>query len=447
MTRQANPCLAIVTQATTRPKRWRSLYPLLPIAFSALFLLLTLFLLFGQAQATSALPQQAPDSQSAISTTLPVTTSTVTTDVAPAEPVQPAAPAPIAPPTVNPLTEIRARNGVLILVPTPTPSPTPTEERISSEIAALPQVRIVPALGIKLPPTRTPLPPPPEPTLTPTPIPLPIDPGRLWATFIPKPAPENDHYWVGRPFLPSAATQLASPSYSFGSTGGNQYRIHHGMDIGNPFGTPVQAATEGTVVHAGMDDPDLLGPYPNFYGNAVVIRLDRKLPVGDAELDVYVLYGHLSQVYVSKGQHVVPTDIVGEVGMTGIAIGPHLHVEMRLGANTYRHSINPYLWVQPIEDTGTVAVRILTADGRTLPGARLTLAKFEGNRAVWARVIEAYQDNENIGPDPAWGENGAMDGVPPGALYLVGVVNGEQIRVEVNVRVGETAFAEIRTKK
>lgn len=397
-----------------------------------------------QEQRAAQAGQPQFQAQVVVTDTAPLTTTAAITVV---EPTAPPPPPPPPPATATPVTELRARNGVVILVPTATPPPLPTQRVVSSQIAALPQVRVLPAAGIKLPPTKTPLPPTPEPTVPPTPIPLPVNPGRLWATFIPKPAPENDHYWVERPFLPSAQTQTASPSYQFGSTAGNLYRPHHGADIANPFGTPVLAATSGTVVHAGLDDPDLLGPYGNFYGNTVVILLDRKLPVGDSQLDVFLLYGHLSQVNVTKGQHVEPTDVVGAVGMTGIAIGPHLHVEMRVGANTYRHSINPYLWVKPLEGSGTVAVRLLTADGRTLPGARLTLALFDGSRAVWARLIETYLDVENIGPDPAWGENGAMDNVPPGTLYLVGVVNGQQIRQEVTVRAGETSFVEIRTQQ
>lgn len=335
----------------------------------------------------------------------------------------------------------------VVLVPTPTPTVTPTSppEDVDS---SLPQVRIIPAVGIKLPPTR-----PPragetvEEPPTPTPIPLPIVPGRLWSSFTPRPPAENDHFWVGSPFLPSAPNHMGSPSYQFGSTAGDRYRPHHGLDISNPMGTPVLAAVEGVVVHAGMDDVNLLGPYGNFYGNAVVIQLDRRLVVGDGELDVYLLYGHLSQVTVEVGQRVVPEDVVGAVGMTGIAIGPHLHVEMRLGANTYRHSVNPYLWLQPRGNTGAVAVRLLTADGRTWPGARLTLARFEGGRATWARQIETYLDTENIGPDPAWGENGAMDGAPPGNYVIVGTVNGESIRADLTVNAGETTFVEIRTRQ
>ncbi|MGL4651761.1 MAG: M23 family metallopeptidase, partial [Caldilineaceae bacterium] len=156
-------------------------------------------------------------------------------------------------------------------------------------------------------------------------------------------------------------------------------------------------------------------------------------------------YGHLSQVSVQKGQRVQPDDIVGAVGMTGIAIGPHLHVEMRVGANTYEASVNPYLWVEPPPGHGAVAVRLLTADGRTWPNARLTLARFSGNLATWARVIEIYPDNESVNPNPAFGENGAMEAVPAGSYVVVGSVNGERVAAEVTVEAGKTAFVELRT--
>ncbi len=328
----------------------------------------------------------------------------------------------------------------LVLVPTATP----TEEPVVP-VSDLPQVQILADAGFALPT----LPPPtatPAPRVSPTPAPVNVKPGRLWSTFTP-PASGNDHFWVARPFAPSIANQLAAPSYQFGSTAGNSYRPHHGVDIANPFGTPVLSGVDGEVIHAGPDDTILIGPYNNFYGNTVVIRLDRRLPVAGGRLDVYLLYGHLSQVNVAVGQIVRPEDVVGQVGMTGIAIGPHLHVEMRLGANTYQHSVNPYLWLQPLEGTGAVAVRLLTAEGRTIPGARLTLARFENNVAVWGRLIETYLDTENVSPDPAWGENGAMDGAEAGLYYLVGVVNGESIRAELTVKAGETTFVEIRTKQ
>ena len=315
--------------------------------------------------------------------------------------------------------------------------------------APVPQVEVIPIPGVELPggpATAT-----PAPTASPTPTAAPEAPvgipTRLWSSFIPAGPETNDHLWVEAAFLNTEYNQIAAPSYQFGSTAGGRYRAHHGVDIADPSGTPVRAGISGTVVHAGLDDPALIGPYNNFYGNCVVILLDRKLPVGGGEMNVYLLYGHLSQVTVAQGQHVEPNDIVGAVGMTGIAIGPHLHVEMRVGANTYQNSVNPYLWMKPLAGNGAVAVRLVTADGRSWPGARLTLARFEDGRAVWGRMIETYRDDENIGPNPNWGENGAMGDVPAGFYVLVGSVNGEPVRAEFFVREGQTTFVELRTQQ
>lgn len=319
----------------------------------------------------------------------------------------------------------------------------PMVQEIINEPLAQVQVIPLPGLEPKITPAATFTPPP-----TPTPLPqLMAGPVRMWSAFQPAAPEQNDHFWVGEAFNAPEYNQIGAPSYSFGSTGGGRYRPHHGLDVANPYGSPVMAGVSGEVVHAGMDDPVLLGPYNNFYGNAVVIRLDQKLSVGGGQLDVFLLYGHLSQVNVQQGQHVQPGDIVGAVGMTGIAIGPHLHVEMRLGANDYQHSANPYLWLKPLSGNGAVAVRVLTADGRSWPGQRLTLARFENGQAVWGRMIETYLDDENIGPDPSWGENGAMGDVPAGYYILVGNVAGESIRAEFFVREGQTTFVEVRTKQ
>ncbi|MFN2200073.1 MAG: hypothetical protein ACK2UO_02650, partial [Caldilineaceae bacterium] len=91
--------------------------------------------------------------------------------------------------------------------------------------------------------------------------------------------------------------------------------------------------------------------------------------------------------------------------------------------------------------------RLLTADGRTWPRARVTVARFEGNVATWARVIEVYPDDESINPDPAFGENGAMEAVPAGNYVIVAVVNGERVGAEVTVVAGQTSFVELRTQQ
>ena len=347
--------------------------------------------------------------------------------------------APTATPTATP-TYTPTPTSTFTPTPTDTPTATPTEV-FPDEIPILRLLApLLPNPTATATPTLTPVP-------TPTPTPAPLDPGKFWSQFEPAPAEEGDHLWIGRSFASTVPNQLASPSYQFGSTANDRYRIHHGIDISNAPGTIVLAAVEGTVVHAGWDNPTLLGPYNEFYGNAVVIRLDRRLPVAGSELDVYLLYGHMSEVFVENGQKVEPEDIVGAVGMTGIAIGPHLHVEVRLGANTYDHSVNPYLWLQPQRNGGVVAIRLLNAEGRTWPGARISLIRFGNNgAAAWSRQLETYHDDDRIGPDPLWGENGAMGSVPPGRYIVAGTVNGERIRTEIEVKAGQTTFVELRTK-
>ena len=272
------------------------------------------------------------------------------------------------------------------------------------------------------------------------------EPGSLWPTFEAPDSASGEHFWLEPPF-PGGFNQLYSPGYQFGSTGGGRYRIHHGIDIGNPVGTPVLASASGVVVHAGPDNPTLLGPYNDFYGNSVVIRLDRKLTTARGEQEVYVLYGHLVSVEVQEGQWVGAGDFLGGVGMTGIAIGPHLHLEVRVGQNSYLHTVNPALWMRPAAYAGTIVVRLLSENGRTWPGAQLSLFRYEEGGARWYRVIETYPELESIGPDPAWGENGALGHVPAGSYHITANVNGEKVGLDITVQTGETTFVELRTNQ
>jgi murein DD-endopeptidase MepM/ murein hydrolase activator NlpD len=92
-------------------------------------------------------------------------------------------------------------------------------------------------------------------------------------------------------------------------------RAHNGTDLAATYGTPVRAIGHGAVVSAGFESG---------YGNLVAVR----------HANGYTsYYGHLSKILVRAGQRVSQSDLVGLVGATGLATGPHLHYGiMRNGA-------------------------------------------------------------------------------------------------------------------
>ncbi len=92
----------------------------------------------------------------------------------------------------------------------------------------------------------------------------------------------------------------------------NSWKQHNGVDYGAPVGTPVRTVGDGVVEFAG---------WQNGYGNVVQVRH------GNERLTVYA---HLSRVDVAKGQRVDQGAIIGAVGQTGWATGPHLHFEVKI---------------------------------------------------------------------------------------------------------------------
>jgi murein DD-endopeptidase MepM/ murein hydrolase activator NlpD len=113
----------------------------------------------------------------------------------------------------------------------------------------------------------------------------------------------------GRSCLPLASYRIAA---RFGAVG-SWSRYHTGFDFSAGIGTPVRAPTAGVVTNAG------LGPASGWAGNYVAIRY----PDG-----THTLMAHMSTVSVSVGQTVAPCQVVGAVGQTGRAFGPHVHFEV-----------------------------------------------------------------------------------------------------------------------
>ena len=95
----------------------------------------------------------------------------------------------------------------------------------------------------------------------------------------------------------------------------HNWRAHTGVDFAAPKGTRVLAAADGTVVSAGVRGG---------YGNAIELRHGGSITT---------LYGHLSAFAsgIRSGAHVHQGEVIGYVGMTGWATGPHLHYEYRVG--------------------------------------------------------------------------------------------------------------------
>ncbi|TMH07598.1 MAG: M23 family peptidase [Betaproteobacteria bacterium] len=92
------------------------------------------------------------------------------------------------------------------------------------------------------------------------------------------------------------------------------WRAHKGVDFAAPTGTPVRASGDGRVAFAGSQ---------NGYGNVVSLQHSGAYST---------LYAHLSRfgAGVRPGVHVAQGDIIGYVGQTGWATGPHLHYEFRV---------------------------------------------------------------------------------------------------------------------
>lgn len=100
--------------------------------------------------------------------------------------------------------------------------------------------------------------------------------------------------------------------------------FHSGIDIDAPYGTPVRATGDGDVSGASMGAG---------YGREVVI---------DHGHDVRTVYGHLSAVAVFPGQHVTRGQVIGYVGQSGRATGPHLHYEVRV----HNVPVNPHKYLR-----------------------------------------------------------------------------------------------------
>ena len=100
--------------------------------------------------------------------------------------------------------------------------------------------------------------------------------------------------------------------------------FHKGIDIAAPIGTLICASSDGRISCAG---------WANGYGKYIRIKHKNGYQTG---------YGHLSKIYVRKGQYVKKGQFIGRSGNTGVATGPHLDFSIKKNGKYQNPAL--YIW-------------------------------------------------------------------------------------------------------
>ena len=121
----------------------------------------------------------------------------------------------------------------------------------------------------------------------------------------------------------------------------NLKRPHYGVDFAAPSGTPIKAASDGKVLFAGKKGG---------YGNMIILNHGNQ---------VTTRYGHMKKFATGmhSGKRVEKGDVIGYVGSTGLATGPHLHYEYRVHGKAF----NP--------------LKVHLPEARSIPTAQMTQFK------------------------------------------------------------------------
>ena len=225
-------------------------------------------------------------------------------------------------------------------------------------------------------------------------------------------------------------------SYSYGSTENGEREPHHGIDLESKEGAPVYAPAAGVVIFAGRDHERIYTPWDDYYGNLIVIQHDDGL---------FSLYGHLSQINISVGEQVSVGDAIALVGHTGVAIGSHLHFEVRTGGEgtDFFSTENPELWLPLDEGKGAISIVLKTANNikvernlvfyRYAPGTNKSEKKY-----YLSTYPKGFEHNV---------EDFAMSGFPPGRYRIAFSDSGEIYERVVEVEAGKLTQVVIELKQ
>ncbi|MDD5468760.1 MAG: peptidoglycan DD-metalloendopeptidase family protein [Anaerolineales bacterium] len=242
-----------------------------------------------------------------------------------------------------------------------------------------------------------------------------------------------DHFFFSRPI---AADEINWPLANY-RYGGIFFRnvVHTGVDIPVKTGAPVIAAGSGRVNWAGYGLYRGLGDTTDPYGLAVVIRHE----FGYQGQTLFTVYGHLSRIDVTVGQHVETGDQLGLSGATGNVTGPHLHFEVRIGRNSFSRSRNPELWLSPPQGWGVLAGRILDVSGRFLPREEVRIRSSDTGQR-W--VVISYGEGAT-NPDAYYRENLVIGDLPAGN-YSIWLLKQTTEHLDLRIEPGKVSFFTFR---
>ena len=247
-----------------------------------------------------------------------------------------------------------------------------------------------------------------------------------------------EHNLLHRPIeLSEDLAHWVDRTYPYGSTQRGARPVHLGVEFVNPRHTPIYAAKSGVVVFAGADDKVLVGPQLDYYGRLVIVAHSIESLAGR---QVFTLYGHLENIDVAVGQDVDDLTLLGHIGSSGVALGPHLHFEVRVDdPYDFRMTRNPELWLQHYVDRGMIIGRVRDQEGEPVPGQRISIRSDKVSRDVYS------YESSVVNPDPVWDEDFTVGDLPAGN-YEVVVLNGAgkvAFIAEAAVEVYRTTFVDI----
>jgi murein DD-endopeptidase MepM/ murein hydrolase activator NlpD len=325
------------------------------------------------------------------------------------------------------------RNDILILILAvllaASCAPSPTLETGATPTAVIAGATATqPAAAVQLKPTIAPF-----RFFLPTPGAEPVSGWRPPLYPVPWAVSPYDHFYFARPI---AADNVNWPlaEYRYGGVFFAPNIVHTGVDIDADEGTQILAAGPGTVVSADWGlYTEAPGNITDPYGQAVVVRHD----FGYKDQALFTVYAHMSTIIAVVGQHVETGDVLGLVGDTGATTGPHLHFEVRLGANTFYNTSNPELWMAPPQGWGVLVGRLTDEEGKLLHQFPVEVRPMPSE--VPLRKVLTYAEGP-VNSDEYYQENLALSDLPAGLYKIAFKYKDKDLQFWADIYPGQVTY-------